>query len=143
MIINDMMQFQHSAYHNIHVPFHQYYAYNSNLTLYPGNHTLSATQKELLLWHFKLGHVNMRWIQQLLRQRDWIGPMTYAYGNVITEFHSYLPSSNTKASTCDPPMCTTCVMAKSSAEEVHKLVSLNPIKTAQASKQVTYFQAKL
>lgn len=56
----------------------------------------------------------MRWIKQLLRHRDWIGPMTDAYGNVITEFHSYLPSSNAKASSCDPPLCTACVIAKSS-----------------------------
>ena len=49
MIINDMVQFQHSAYHNIHVPFPQYFAYNSHLTLHPDNHTLSSAQKELLL----------------------------------------------------------------------------------------------
>ena len=114
MIISDMVRYQPSAYIHLSVPNSTYFTYNVNLTLQPDNTTLSLAQKELLMWHFKLGHVNMRWIQQLLRQRDWLGPMTEPYGNAITEHHSYLPTSNKKSSTCDPPLCTACIMAKSS-----------------------------
>lgn len=33
------------------------------------NTNLTNSQKELLQWHFKLGHINLRWIQQLFRVR--------------------------------------------------------------------------
>jgi len=33
------------------------------------NVTLMAAQKELLLWHFRLGHVGMGWVQTLMRNR--------------------------------------------------------------------------
>jgi hypothetical protein len=34
------------------------------------NNNLSEPQKELLRWHFKLGHFNLAWIQRLMRVRD-------------------------------------------------------------------------
>ena len=33
---------------------------------------LSRPQKELLLWHWKLGHANIRWIQSLFKPRKYI-----------------------------------------------------------------------
>jgi hypothetical protein len=33
----------------------------------PGNANVTSSQKELLLWHFKLGHFHLAWIQNLFR----------------------------------------------------------------------------
>jgi hypothetical protein len=33
---------------------------------------LSASQKELLLWHQCLSHANVNWIQTLMRDRKWL-----------------------------------------------------------------------
>jgi hypothetical protein len=38
------------------------------------NQNLSLAQKELLLWHWKMGHANQSWIQHLTRKtKDTIG----------------------------------------------------------------------
>ncbi len=36
------------------------------------NTNLSASQKEVLLWHQRLSHASIRWIQMLMRKRDWL-----------------------------------------------------------------------
>ena len=113
MIIDDMAFFQPSSYLNLFQASPSPYTYN-NLVLHPNNNNISAAKKELLLWHYKLGHVHMRWIQQLLRQRDWLGPMTDPYGNAVIEKHSFIQPTTSKASSCDPPSCTACILAKSS-----------------------------
>ena len=74
-----MAFFQPSSYLNLFQPTPSPFSYN-NLVLHTHNNNISLAQKELLLWHYKLGHVHMRWIQQLLRQRDWLGPITDPYG---------------------------------------------------------------
>ena len=33
------------------------------------NYNLSKHEKELLLWHYRLGHAGFAWIQTLMRQR--------------------------------------------------------------------------
>ena len=33
----------------------------------PENVNLTSAQKELLRWHYKLGHINMSWLQKLMR----------------------------------------------------------------------------
>ena len=37
--------------------------------LAPSNQNLSPTQKELLVWHYKLAHFNLPWVQSLARPR--------------------------------------------------------------------------
>lgn len=82
--------------------------------MHSDNSNLTAAQKELLHWHHRLGHVNMRWIQQLLRTRNWIGSHFNQYGVEVTESSSFLPSSNPKVTSCPQSLCTACVLAKSS-----------------------------
>jgi hypothetical protein len=36
------------------------------------NNNLSSSQKELLLWHQRLSHANLAWIQTLMRDRKWL-----------------------------------------------------------------------
>jgi hypothetical protein len=62
------------------------------------NVNLTTAQKELLRWHFKLGHFNLRWIQSLTRIRK-------------GETEPVLPT-RTKANSCDIPHCAACQFAK-------------------------------
>jgi hypothetical protein len=36
------------------------------------NQNLSSSQKELLLWHQRLSHANLSWIQTLMRDQKWL-----------------------------------------------------------------------
>jgi len=63
------------------------------------NHNLLVEQKELLQWHFKLGHFNLAWIQSLTRIREGdLGPI--------------LPTRLKKATSCQLPKCAACEYAK-------------------------------
>jgi hypothetical protein len=64
------------------------------------NQNLTSPQKELMLWHWRLVHINFEWVQMLTAQpRD----------------KAFLPSINTKQPTvswCPIPLCMACQMAK-------------------------------
>ena len=62
------------------------------------NINLTTAQKELLQWHFRLGHFNLRWIQRLTRVRE-------------GEKEPVLPTK-TKASSCQVPLCAACQFGK-------------------------------
>jgi hypothetical protein len=62
------------------------------------NFNLTYAQKELLQWHFRLGHFNLRWIQDLTRVRE--GAQ-----------EPVLPCKH-RANTCDIPLCQACQHAK-------------------------------
>jgi hypothetical protein len=64
----------------------------------PDNNNLTLSQKELLQWHFRLGHFHMEWIQKLFRVREGDG-------------QSVLPSRH-KANSCPVPQCAACHYAK-------------------------------
>ena len=70
------------------------------------NLNLTSSQKELLLWHQKLGHANMSWLQSLAatpRTRD--------------DVHSkpVLPTRpGSRMSSCERPLCTACQLSKQS-----------------------------
>jgi hypothetical protein len=42
-------------------------AYLGLNVLDPGNENLTVCQRELMLWHFKLGHFHLEWVQKLFR----------------------------------------------------------------------------
>ena len=42
-------------------------AYLTLSVLDPANSNLTNAQKELMLWHFKLGHFHLEWVQRLFR----------------------------------------------------------------------------
>ncbi len=40
--------------------------------LVDNNTNLSASQKELLLWHQHLSHASIRWVQSLMQKKKWL-----------------------------------------------------------------------
>jgi len=63
------------------------------------NQNLTASQKELLLLHQKLGHINLQWIQRLC-------------GKNRETKTSVLLTKNPNVSTVERPLCAACQMAK-------------------------------
>jgi hypothetical protein len=72
--------------------------FNLNV-LAESNINLSLGQKELMLWHFRLGHFHLEWIQRLLLHVQ------------EGEADSVLPCKH-KANTCSHPQCAACHYAK-------------------------------
>jgi len=68
------------------------------------NANITAAQKELLLWHFQLGHVGMGWVQTLMQNRK-AEHGTEAYPPI-------LPTKHDKAKSCDKPCCEACLLGK-------------------------------
>ena len=64
------------------------------------NQNLVGVQKELLLWHWKLGHANLQWIQTLCHDP------TSNHRCFILDMH------HDKTSSCVLPKCTTCMLGK-------------------------------
>lgn len=66
----------------------------------PENYNLSGSQKELLLWHLRLGHRNLAFVQSLLSQpKDSLG-------------RQVIVPRNKRASSCKIPLCEACQYAK-------------------------------
>ena len=70
------------------------------------NLNMTASQKELLLWHWKLGHAHMKWIQALAAEP--------------TKKNTALPKPvlktrpGSRMSSCERPICTACALSKQS-----------------------------
>ena len=64
------------------------------------NQNITPAQKELLLWHHRLGHAGFQWCQTLLQT-----PRDVTKQQIIQPNHSM-------SSTCNPPMCAACQLAK-------------------------------
>lgn len=73
-------------------------AYQALNVLDPVNANLNLAQKELMLWHFRLGHFHLEWVQKLFRVRE-------------GEDESILPTKH-KANACKLPQCAACHYAK-------------------------------
>ena len=63
------------------------------------NINLSPEQKELLLWHYRLGHINIKHVQSLLQK-------------IRSGEPRIIKPSNSKCSHCHRPMCAVCQYAK-------------------------------
>ena len=63
------------------------------------NINLSPEQRELLLWHYRLGHINIKHVQSLLQKPRSGEPRI-------------IKPSNNKCSRCRQPMCAVCQYAK-------------------------------
>jgi hypothetical protein len=64
------------------------------------NHNLTTAKKELLLWHWKLGHADMQRVQLMIRTPQDTSPND----------HILFPKVKT-ASSCDHPRCAACSFA--------------------------------
>ena len=72
------------------------------------NQNLSAAQKELLLWHWKLG-IGMKRVQSLMRERVMKDDNNNPGGDVLPQvIHPKLPN----AASCAIPVCETCQLAR-------------------------------
>jgi len=73
---------------------------DSPAVLQRSNWNLSDAQKELLLWHSRLGHINLQHVQALLAK-----PANKELKRVISP-------ANNKSSHCERPLCEACQYAK-------------------------------
>jgi hypothetical protein len=79
------------------------------------NQNLSASQKELLRWHFRLGHLNFRAVQHLLR--------TGALGRTRLQ---------TSAANCPHPKCSSCQYGKAHRRPTSTSIS-QPVLTKEGA----------
>ncbi len=73
------------------------------------NTNLSASQKELLLWHQCLSHASIGWVQSLMRKKQWLT----SEGNKLMHSGPFIVTKN-NAPTCDVLhlICASCLCAK-------------------------------
>ena len=71
------------------------------------NQNLTSSQKELLLWNWKLGHSNMHWIQNLMKHKEY----TDSDGITVVKKSVVTPKFKT-TSTIKPPLCAACLLGK-------------------------------
>ena len=69
------------------------------------NQNITASQKELLRWHWRLGHANFHWIQRLATK---LRKSPEGFANPI------LKTKTPSVSSCPAPLCSACQMAKQS-----------------------------
>lgn len=67
------------------------------------NQNITASQKELLKWHWRLGHANFSWIQRLV-----LTPCTAPEGMKQPILRMKTPH----VASCPAPLCAACQMAK-------------------------------
>ncbi len=80
------------------------------------NQNIMASQKELLKWHWRLGHANFNWIQRLAAHRR-----SAPDGITMPILRTMTPS----VSSCLAPLCTACQMAKQSQQNPEVKVENN------------------
>jgi len=74
------------------------------------NKNLTTARKELILWHWKLGHIIFQWIHQLLRLRTKIdSPIDTISPSKLT---SFLPFKLSTSSTYPTPFCSACQLSR-------------------------------
>jgi hypothetical protein len=66
------------------------------------NQNITATQKDLLKWHWRLGHLHFSWLQRLAATSR----------NPDRPDLPVISSKFSKISTCVPPMCAACQLSK-------------------------------
>jgi hypothetical protein len=89
------------------------------------NNNLSSEQKELLLWHHRLGHIGIARVQSLLQK-----PSATSFNDIQSRLIS---PSNNKSSHCHPPMCTACQYAKQKQKNPPKVTVATPRTTTGLS----------
>ena len=70
------------------------------------NQNLTRSQKDLLNWHWRLGHASQTRVQGLMRKHPVTG-------------HQIIVPTEKKATSCDHPMCTACRLAKANRNNSH------------------------
>jgi hypothetical protein len=89
---------------------------------------LSPEQKELLLWHYRLGHIGIARVQSLLQK-----PRTSSFNDMLNRIIS---PSNNKSSHCHPPLCTSCQYAKQKRKNPPKHTVATPLTSTGLSDDI-------
>jgi hypothetical protein len=76
------------------------------------NQNITAAQKDLLLWHFRLGYLGFSHLQHLMRPRiiEDLRSTPKSAKPVIID--PYIVPKNPSTSTCKPPLCASCQIAR-------------------------------
>ena len=84
------------------------------------NTNLSSSQKELLLWHQRLSHTSLDWVQMLMRDRKWLP----SHDEESLHKGAFI-KTRSRAPTCDVAglKCTACLCAKASCRSPSNLAS--------------------
>jgi hypothetical protein len=101
---------------------------NDDAVLKQANSNLSPGQKELLLWHYRLGHIGIAQVQSLLQK-----PRTNSFNDQQIRIIS---PSNNKSSHCHPPLCSSCQYAKQKLKNPPKSSVSKPLTTTGLSDDV-------
>ena len=86
------------------------------------NQNLTGSQKELLLWHWRLSHANMSWIERLLATRN----ETNLQQDIIPKLAG--------ASSCTAPLCATCQFVKQHRKGPGTSIEIRPLQNLQLLK---------
>ena len=106
------------------------------------NTNLSASQKEVLLWHQRLAHASVSWIQLLMRDRKWLST-----NNCKHSLHQgpFIPSATERGPTCDISTlkCAACLTAKAHVRNPGVDSSVGSVDDDWSRTKSKKFQAKL
>jgi hypothetical protein len=99
------------------------------------NTNLTSAQKEVILWHIRLSHASVSWIQLLMCSRQWL----QNHDPSLTSFHSgpFLPCSK-QSPTCDTQAlkCISCVCAKAHHRSTKSASCRDPDRVSQLTAQL-------
>ena len=84
----------------------------NNVVTSSSNQNLTQSQKHLLRWHQKLGHLGFQWVQTLLRKRQWFEDTIDEHGKVQSTPFSFLPTNDPKAASCEASLCAACRLSR-------------------------------
>jgi hypothetical protein len=92
----------------------------SSSILCASNTNLSASQKELLMWHQRLSHASVYWIQILMQDQKWL--MDKNDTNNTLHSGPFITPINLQTLTCDAKglKCATCLCAKAHSKTTWK-----------------------
>ena len=113
MVVDDMY-YQHQRQHPTYLASLESYETSDILlsVTEAENQNLTSTQKQLLSWHQRLGHIGFQWIQTLLRERQWFGESIDEFDKVDSHRTSFLPFTDPKIANCPAPLCAACKLSR-------------------------------
>jgi hypothetical protein len=101
---------------------------SDDAVLKQANSNLSPEQKELLLWHYRLGHIGISRVQSLLQK-----PRTNSFNDSLSRL---IVPSNNKSSHCHAPLCSSCQYAKQKRKNPPKSSVSMPLTTTGLSDDI-------
>jgi hypothetical protein len=102
---------------------------------------ITASQKELLLWHWRMHHLGFCHLQMLMRDRtqnpSFSSSLKKSVPSTAISFFQSIIQSDIQASRCDPPLCATCQFAKARRRSANDNLKSTGEKLSLCSNQLT------